>query len=1400
MKKLFYLLLITGIFLTAICNVISVSAATIVNVSTVTELQSSHPYTNNMDQTWIYTHPTAADSLKITFSSDTATESNYDYIYILDGSGNQIGKYSGTTLAGKTLTIFGNVVKIRLTSDVSNTASGFTVTSITENTVATPPSTSSGFSSGSGTSSSPYIISSVGDMYYFKEQLLAGYTFLGEYVKLNTDVNLTDYPWNITTQEIFEGTFLGNNKTITVNSNFLGKIGESGTVDWLNVTSTEILTTPLLCLRNSGTIQNCRVKGDVLNDPGHAGLLCEYNYGNVYNSCGFGSLEGHGDDSNCYVGWIVFNTGTIKNCYTVVELSGDAPGKYNSFYKHGITPDNDGLVGNCYTGTEVVQNSQNFVDSLNQMETVSGYIWTIDSGNTNNGYPVITKCLDAKTQVSYSSDAMFVFHTSSITTSITSTVSGCTIYYTLDGTNPTTSSTRRIYSAPISFSSDFEIRTTAYKNGSYSVPTVQYGIKLYGSGTSTSPYQIRSNLGLYAIRYAADKAYSLEADLDFTNDEYLAEGAPNGEWIPIPSFTGVLDGKSHSITGIASTHGGLLDSNGGTVKNLRLLNHRLCNRNGEYFGAVSNRNDGTITRCYVSGGATSYCTFAYLGGIAGWNTGTISYCQTSGTLTTDSPVRYSHMRMGGIAGYSTTTIYSCVSDMDISTCNSNHDLGCNLGGIVGYGKATNCRFDGSLYAQVAGAKFSIASASGEYDGSYCYNGGADIYYNTYISVYFPQCSYRSTDTIDSLEASFPMFDFNTTWMITEDGPMPQGVMNADGTYYTKKSYTAPTCNADGKAVYTDQYGNTISRILPQYPHSLSEGICTNSGCNYKEVYRIALQCDGEAVSDGVELDKNRTYLFTAVITPSDAIDQTITWTSSDTSVAIVSENGYVSAVGTGACTISATASNQVQASVGITVIESPYLNKIKGSDNTAVVGDKEVKTEFYMATDKNVNFIYCILRYPDSIKLQEVVAKDFAIVELEDEYTEGGYTTVVLNGLYSETENITKYHTFIPFELTFDVSKAGVPGVVQIEVTEESCLIGNDTYFFEERIAGKLEITPKLVESIEISGADVISDATLYTATVTPDYASNKEVEWSVDNLEVATVDELGMVTPVTAGIFTLTATAKDGSGVFATKTVEIIRLAESIEIVGEEEITEPSQYTVIILPEYTTNQDVQWVVSDETIATVSENGLVTPLKNGKIVLTATAKDASGIETTKSVVITVSVRANSITSDVGEWDCDFDSDITEYTIYVPEATSVLYLTSSFTDATAKVNGSIAANGMRKKIALSSAETEVEIVLTPVSGNSLKANTYTVKIIRGACTKTTVSGDGAAFTVTPLHTEIGKTVILALYDGCKLVEMQPATYEGEALFFTTQKSYTGAKVMVWESLNSLSSVCSAELIQ
>ena len=92
-------------------------------------VESKHNYDDNSNAEWVITLPNA-ESIDITFSSNTYTETNYDFIYIYDGAGNQIGMYDGSSLANKTITVTGNTVKIKLTSDGSETRYGFKITDI----------------------------------------------------------------------------------------------------------------------------------------------------------------------------------------------------------------------------------------------------------------------------------------------------------------------------------------------------------------------------------------------------------------------------------------------------------------------------------------------------------------------------------------------------------------------------------------------------------------------------------------------------------------------------------------------------------------------------------------------------------------------------------------------------------------------------------------------------------------------------------------------------------------------------------------------------------------------------------------------------------------------------------------------------------------------------------------------------------------------------------------------------------------------------------------------------------------------------------------------------------------------------------------------------------------------
>lgn len=179
-----------------------------------------------------------------------------------------------------------------------------------------------------------------------------------------------------------------------------------------------------------------------------------------------------------------------------------------------------------------------------------------------------------------------------------------------------------------------------------------------------------------------------------------------------------------------------------------------------------------------------------------------------------------------------------------------------------------------------------------------------------------------------------------------------------------------------------------------------------------------------------------------------------------------------------------------------------------------------------------------------------------------------------------------------------------------------------------------------LVNSISIQGNFIEDGGTSQlTAIVFPEDATNKEVEWSVSNESVATIDQNGLLTAVSNGIVTVTASATDDSGVSGSKSIDVsgvpgpVVLVESISIqTGDITDGEPAQLSADISPSNASNKVLIWSISDETVAEVSTDGLLTPLSNGTVEVTATSTDGSGVEDSKTINISgFAIPVESIT-------------------------------------------------------------------------------------------------------------------------------------------------------------------------
>ena len=128
-----------GSGVTAKCTVTVKNTAYV--VKNVEELESPHNYKNNCSDFWMYTMENES-FLNVTFDSRTEIEDSFDYIYIYNADGTEVGKYTGKELSGATVKVTGDTVKIKLVSDGAGNAWGFKVSDIAGTSAKLPQSIS----------------------------------------------------------------------------------------------------------------------------------------------------------------------------------------------------------------------------------------------------------------------------------------------------------------------------------------------------------------------------------------------------------------------------------------------------------------------------------------------------------------------------------------------------------------------------------------------------------------------------------------------------------------------------------------------------------------------------------------------------------------------------------------------------------------------------------------------------------------------------------------------------------------------------------------------------------------------------------------------------------------------------------------------------------------------------------------------------------------------------------------------------------------------------------------------------------------------------------------------------------------------------------------------------------
>lgn len=381
--------------------------------------------------------------------------------------------------------------------------------------------------------------------------------------------------------------------------------------------------------------------------------------------------------------------------------------------------------------------------------------------------------------------------------------------------------------------------------------------------------------------------------------------------------------------------------------------------------------------------------------------------------------------------------------------------------------------------------------------------------------------------------------------------------------------------------------------------------------------------------------------LSASVYPSDATDKSISWSSSDSSVASVS-GGKITAKKAGSCTIYATASNGVYDYCSVYVesntIEVDYVYT-SCTSMSMMVGDSAMVYAYIYpsdATNQSITWSSSNTSVASVATSGRITAKKEGSCRIYATANNGEYeyidVTVTSKEVHVTSISITPATLKLrPGEgeyISYSVTPINATDELTISTSNTSVARANTNCYIQAVGTGTATITIRSsngksatckvtvtndVEAtsvnIEPSSLTMLEGSThsLY-AKLTPSN-SNEYLTWSSSNGSVCHVTQQGLVTAKSAGTATITVVTKSGKKASCVVTVTKKETPATAVSLSETEIkTEVNKtlyLTLTVTPNDSTDR-ITWKSSDETVAIVS-GGAVKTLKEGSCTITAVA-------------------------------------------------------------------------------------------------------------------------------------------------------------------------------------------------
>lgn len=339
------------------------------------------------------------------------------------------------------------------------------------------------------------------------------------------------------------------------------------------------------------------------------------------------------------------------------------------------------------------------------------------------------------------------------------------------------------------------------------------------------------------------------------------------------------------------------------------------------------------------------------------------------------------------------------------------------------------------------------------------------------------------------------------------------------------------------------------------------------------------------------------------LSPFNTSQTDIVWSSSNEAVAEV-KNGVVTGKSVGRADITIASKDNPNVKKTCVVYVSKELDKSKV---TAVRNDKNINVNWTKVAHASS---YVLSRYNKS--------------------------TGIVNDIYEGTDTA--------FE-DKDLTSGKYVYTVKVIVDENDA----DTNLYSNSVSEESEavIIPEPVTGIEVANdyqhmGLFVGGSGKIRYSVLPGNATNTNVTFKSLNEKVATVDANGVVTGVSEGNADIVITTEEG-GFEAKCTVRVDGIyARGIERVGDKTVTmglnQTRQLQVKITPSDTTNKNVQWTSSNNSVATVDSNGVITSKNSGSTIITATTHNELKTEffiEVETSVTNITLNSNEINLNTG---------------------------------------------------------------------------------------------------------------------------------------------------------------------